>query len=191
MPNVSTIATTRNPDAGEDPSGGRSIATEKNDAPENVLAIDSGTAHLSEKDIRKLKGLHKEIQALTARSNGKHHREDDLVAVDSGATLSLMRSKKWLLKLQTRLRAIVRTATGEKTQTEAHGPLGIATKNREGKHVLLGDIGEAHFLRDLTFSLLSVSQMCDHGCTVTFQPKGAQILTPDNEIIKLNRQRGL
>ena len=55
MPNLNTIATTRNPDAGEDPSGGRRVATEKNDAPENVLAIDSGTAHLSEKDIRKLK----------------------------------------------------------------------------------------------------------------------------------------
>ena len=93
-----------------------------------------------------------------------------IIIIDSGATITLLKKHRWLRELATRLTAIVKTATGDTTKMEAHGPIQIMTRTSEGKHLMLDKIGEGHLLRDVTFSLMSVSQLCNHGCTVVFKP---------------------
>ena len=155
--------------------------------------VNSGVARLTPKDLLKIKGLTKKVVALNRRRIPKNRRLKDAhrIIIDSGATISLLRKHRWLRQLATRLTAIVKTATGEATKTEAHGAIQIMTRNSKGEHMKLKDIGEGHLLRDITFSLMSVSQLCDHGMTVVFKPKEAYMITKDGEKIPFSRERGL
>ena len=145
---------TKNRD-GEKPSGrGRTL----------VEAIRAGVARLTEKDLRALRKLRKKVIALNVRRDKCYRRSGTKgkIAIDSGATITLLRKSKWLQKLCARFKAIVRTASGQGIKTKAHGPIQIMTRDGSGNHVKLSDVGEGHLIRDIMFSLLSVSQLCEH-----------------------------
>ena len=131
------------------------------------------------------------IRSNRALSANLPERAPQGIVVDSGATLTLLKKNKWLGKITNRLNAVVRTATGEKTMTEGHGALEIITQDRGGQLTKLQDIGQGHILRDITFPLLSVSQMNDHGCSVVFKPKEAFMITPGGTQIPFKRDNGL
>ena len=202
---------------GKKPSHGRRGATEKKFAKQRgskrrgsnarmseiMRLIQAGKLHLSAKEMKRLRNLNVELKRLKKNKVLNLHKpslrnrqvqrsgKTDRFVVDSGATITLLRSKKWLRTLLTRLRAIVKTATGESVRTEAHGPLQVWSRNRKGENVRLGSVGEGHLLRDLAFPLLSVSQMCKHGCTVVFKPKDAFMITAEGEIIPFEQEGGL
>jgi len=174
------------------PSRGRPDATKNNVEGERdpnatldqiTRLIQTGKLKVTAEEMKKLRKLRGEIMRVNkaynlhrpskrARQTQRSNKVGRFV-VDSGATITLLRSKSWLKRLLTRVRAIVKTATGESARTRAHGPLQIWSRNRKGESVNLGRIGEGHLLRDLAFPLLSVSQLCKHGCTVVFKPKDA------------------
>ena len=80
-----------------------------------VKAIRAGVARLSSKDIRKLRAMRNKIIALNTRRDKRHRRSGRTgrIAIDSGATITLLKKSKWLRKLATRFTAIVRTAPGK------------------------------------------------------------------------------
>ena len=163
--------------------------------------IRTGKLHVTSEEMKKLRKLRGEIRHVNrvynlhqpARRTRQVQRSNktERFVVDSGATITLLKSKKWLRQLLTRVRAIVKTATGESVKTKAHGPLQVWSRNRKGENVSLGRVGEGHLLRDLAFPLLSVSQLCKHGCTVVFKPKDAYMITADNEVIPFDQEGGL
>ena len=151
----------------------------------------AGGVQLSRKTLSKLRGLREKVVALNARHNYQR-RPGAATIIDSGATVHLVKSKKWLRRLCNRLKAItVRTATGEPTRASLGGPLRIFSQNKEGNLCDLGDIGAGHVLENLTFSLLSVSMLCKRGCTVVFKPKRAYMRTPSGHVIPFSEQDGL
>ena len=158
---------------------------------EMLMAIEKrGELSLTKRDLRRLKRARQEATALSARREDIESL-DDAIAVDSGASVSLMKNGRWLKDLDSQVRATIRTATGEKTQTEAHGPLRIRTRDSKGTTTELKKIGDAHLLHDLTFSLLSVSQLTKCGCTITFNPKEGFLITPDGTKVKFKQRKGL
>ena len=116
------------------------------------------------------------------------------MVVDSGATLTLLRQKdkKWLRRLDARIRAAtVRTATGEATKTRGAGPLCIYAEDKEGVMQRLDSMGNGQVLPGLTFPLLSVSELNDNGCEVFFKPKNAYMITPNGHTIPFTQEDGL
>ena len=109
-----------------------------------VKAIRAGVARLSSKDIRKLRAMRNKIIALNTRRDKRHRRSGRTgrIAIDSGATITLLKKSKWLRRLATRFTAIVRTASGEGIKTQAHGPIQIMTRDGSGRHLKLDNIGE-------------------------------------------------
>ena len=183
-----------------DDSGTRSSgsATEKKDtnAKPHVARDDTNSRpeiRVTPKEVKKLKTLRRQLKALQARTvvRVKGKRKHSRVCIDSGATLTLLRKQKWLRKLARRIMAVVRTATGERTPTEGHGPISIRTTGSDGKSIDLSGIGEGHLLSSLTYSLLSVSQLCSHGLTVIFKPKEAYMITKDGKKIPFEKHNGL
>ena len=142
-------------------SRGRSSATKKKTGSgresnarlsEIMRLIRTGKLHVTSEEMKKLRKLRGEIRhvnrvynlhqpARRARQVQRSNRAERFV-VDSGATITLLRSKKWLRQLLTRVRAIVKTATGESVKTKAHGPLQVWSRNRKGENVSLGRVGE-------------------------------------------------
>ena len=163
--------------------------------------IRTGKLKVTAEEMKKLRKLRGEIERTNRAYNlhrpskrarqAQRSNKVERFVIDSGATITLLRSKSWLKRLLTRVRAVVKTATGESARTRAHGPLQIWSRNRKGESVNLGRIGEGHLLRDLAFPLLSVSQLCKHGCTVVFKPKDAYMITAANEVIPFEQERGL
>jgi hypothetical protein len=129
--------------------------------------------------------------ALNANLNARGTRKHTGICIDSGATITLLKKSRWLQRLLTRLTATVRMATGGESRTKAHGPMKVWTKRRDGVSIALDGVGDGHLMNELTFSLLSVSQLCDHGCTVVFKPKNAFLLTARGEHVPLERDQGL
>ena len=158
-----------------------------------VEAIRAGVALLTEKDLCALRKLRKKVIALNTQRDKfyRSRKSSGRIAIDSGATITLMKKQQWLKRLTARLTAIVRTASGEGIKTQARGPIQIMTKDGRGRHVKLDDIGDGHWLQGILFSLLSVSQLCDHGCTVVFKPKDAYMITKRGVTIPFEREGGL
>ena len=129
--------------------------------------------------------------ALNANLNARGTRKHTGICIDSGATITLLKKSKWLQQMLARLTATVRMATGGESRTKAHGPMKVWTKRRDGASIALDGVGDGHLMNELTFSLLSVSQLCDHGCTVVFKPKNAFLLTARGEHAPLERDQGL
>ena len=111
--------------------------------------------------------------------------------VDSGATLHLIKSTKWLSKILNRHKAMIKDAVGKTHPSGDSGPIQITVKKRNGTYYKLRDIGSGSTLDQLMHNLLSVSQLCDRGYTVIFKPENAEIHTPDRTIIPLCRRGGL
>ena len=111
--------------------------------------------------------------------------------VDSGATLHLIKSTKWLSKVLNRHKAMIKDAVGKAHPSGKSGPLQITVKKRNGTYYKLQDIGTGSTLDQLMHNLLSVSQLCDRGYSVIFKPENAEIHTPDRMIIPLYRRGGL
>ena len=111
--------------------------------------------------------------------------------VDSGATLHLIKSTKWLSKILNRHKAMIKDAVGKAHPSGDSGPIQITVKKRNGTYYKLRDIGSGSTLDQLMHNLLSVSQLCDRGYTVIFKPENAEIHTPDKTIIPLCRRGGL
>ena len=128
---------------------------------------------LSAVDVSKLKrhasrkqyGL--QVRGKSAKESrhgrARGHRRRDRIAIDSGATINLLKSPKWIQSLSSRLQAHVRTANGGTSTTNGHGPMSIWVEGADGKPLKLDTLGGGYLMNDLAFSLLSVSRMCDHG----------------------------
>ena len=189
---------TRNPGTKHEcKPGGRPRATQKNveepTGKELVMAMKAGVARLTPRELHKIRALRRKVIALNTRryTRNRQMRDSRRIIIDSGATITLLKKHRWLRKLATRLTAIVKTATGDTAKTEAHGPIQIMTRNSKGEHMMLDNIGEGHLLRDVTFNLMSVSQLCNHGCTVVFKPREAYMVTKEGEKIPFSKERGL
>ena len=175
--------------------GSRSTATENKAGTLNTprAATDrpvGAPINLSNQDIQELKefaSLSKSTPARPRRNRNRGNR----IAVDSGATVSLIKKKEWLGSLQNRIKAHVTTANGSTSQTSGHGPLRVWVEQDNGCAIELKTIGEGFIMKDLTMNLLSVSQMCENGCTVVFKPHDAYLLTPGKQRVTLERDGGL
>ena len=125
----------------------------------------------------------------TAANNRQHHT--GRICVDSGCSTTVIADIKLLEKLKHDIQTQMKVATGELSTTTGHGKISIMTRNNHGEQQVFTDIGEGFTLKNLVFSLMSVSQMCKHGCSVIFKPKEAYILTPDGGHIPMEMDSGL
>ena len=175
--------------------GRRSIATENKAGTLNTrrAATDrpvGAPINLSNQDIQELKEFASLSKSTPARPR-RNRNHGNRIAVDSGATVSLIKKKEWLGSLQNRIKAHVTTANGSTSQTSGHGPLRVWVEQDNGCAIELKTIGEGFIMKDLTMNLLSVSQMCENGCTVVFKPHDAYLLTPDKQRVNLEHDGGL
>ena len=109
--------------------------------------IRTGKLKVTAEEMKKLRKLRGEIERTNRAYNlhrpskrarqAQRSNKVERFVIDSGATITLLRSKSWLKRLLTRVRAIVKTATGESARTRAHGPLQIWSRNRKGESVNL------------------------------------------------------
>ena len=103
------------------------------------MAMRAGVARLTQREVLKVRALRRKVIALNTRrySRNRRMRDSQRIIIDSGTTITLLKKHRWLRELATRLTAIVKTATGDTTKTEAHGPIQIMTRTSEGKHLML------------------------------------------------------
>ena len=117
--------------------------------------------------------------------------DESRTLIDSGAARHVLRLRSQLAKTMSRLKCHVQTATGQKKTLTEHGPISIFARNAEGKDSLITDVGQGFVFEELLYSLLSVSELCKHGCTVIFKPEHAHIILPDGQNIPLEQEAGL
>jgi len=108
-------------------------------------------------------GSYKRRAKAASRTKGRF-------CVDSGATLHLIKSTKWLSKVLNRHKAMIKDAVGKAHPSGKSGPLQITVKKRNGTYYKLQDVGTGSTLDQLMHNLLSVSQLCDRGYSVIFKP---------------------
>ena len=143
---------------------------------------------ISPEEVTKLQKLKKQLAKLNP-SWRKHHRRH--VIVDSGASRTFLNKQKWLKNIHRRIQLTVRNATGGKSSTTGKGEVNLRTIDSKGNLVDMGKLGSAYLLPNLTYSLLSVSEMNKQGFTVVFAPKEGYILHPDGTKIPLEKKQGL
>ena len=146
------------------------------------------TVLISSEEVTKLQKLKKQLAKLNP-SWRKHHRRH--VIVDSGASRTFLNKQKWLKNIHRRIQLTVRNATGGKSSTTGKGEVNLRTIDSKGNLVDMGKLGSAYLLPNLTYSLLSVSEMNKQGFTVVFAPKEGYILHPDGTKIPLEKKQGL
>ena len=100
------------------------------------------------------------------------------ILVDSRANMTAIADLEFLTDIQNRIELTMRTATGDPNHTTGHGKLKFYTQTTTGEDFTLENIGEGYTLKNLTNSLLSCSQLSDHGFTSVFGPAGDYIMTP-------------
>ena len=162
-----------------------------NETPTELKIKDARSIHLSKRDVTRLSKLRRLVLSANSHLNVGRARNSKRICIDSGATITLLKKQKWLRILLKRIKMFVKTATGVPYQTQGHGPLELIAKDTSGKLVGLGNVGQGFLLDGLTHQLLSVSQMCAHGCTVVFKPKEAFMLTKEGNRIPFTEERGL
>ena len=144
--------------------------------------------------IKKLLRWAKLAAATASGLKGKknaHKARVKKVLVDSGASATVVDQISLLLKIHNRVKLSVKTALGHSTESTGHGALRFFVRNAEGAESEFTNIGEGFKLDNLIYSLLSVSQLCDNGCTVVFKPSGAHIMTGTGEVIPREKESGL
>ena len=157
-------------------------------------AHDRGIVHISPADAERLRKLALSVQKGQRLGRARLTRSKtnpQFLVVDSGATRTLIKRRKWFKKLQARIKMAIYTATGQRTLTRGGGALGVKARLPDGSVVPLDSLGHGHWLPELSHSLLSVSQMCEHGCSVVFKPKEAYLVTPGGDKVLFDRHEGL
>ena len=135
----------------------------------------------------KLLKLKRGIMSLAKKSS---RRRGEFV-IDSGATAHLVKTNKWLGRLLTRHRMIIKDAVGKSHSTSDTHEFKIGVRTLDGGMRELSDFGNVNSIEGLMHNLISVSQMCRHGFSVCFKPTGSEIVTPDGVAIPLTEERGL
>ena len=91
--------------------------------------------------------------------------------------------------------------TGDKTKfcmmTETKSGQVTFGRNTKEKIIGTGEVGknpsscidDAMLVEGLTYNLLSISQLCDKGCKVTFDSQARTIFEPNFEIVKFTEKR--
>ena len=115
--------------------GSRSTATENKAGTLNTprAATDrpvGAPINLSNQDIQELKEFAFLSKSTPARPR-RNRNHGNRIAVDSGATVSLIKKKEWLGSLQNRIKAHVTTANGSTSQTSGHGPLRVLVEAKD------------------------------------------------------------
>lgn len=133
----------------------------------------------------------KQLWKVMKRRAKATSRRKGRFCVDSGASLHLIKSTKWLSKILNRHKAMIKDAVGKARPSGKSGPIQITVKKRDGTYYKLRDVGTGSTLDKLMHNLLSVSQLCDRGYSVVFKTENAEIHTPDRTVIPLHRRGGL
>ena len=133
------------------------------------------------------KKLRKSMLRMSKNTHGRKHE----FVIDSGASTHLVRSNKWLGTLLNRHRIMIRDAVGKTHKSESTGNIRMIVKRKDGTYHRLKNMGVGSSIPDLFHNLISVSTLCDHGFTVIFKPKRAEIRTPDRTVIPLTQRQGL
>ena len=134
--------------------------------------------------VRKLKKLQAHLVAHQKRPGGGF-------VLDSGATTTMVKNKRWLGKLLMRMKVTMRDAAGGSHPTGGSGKLGVRFIANDGSFYNLTNLGNGTLVHGLMYNLLSVSQLCSHGFTVVFKQNGSRIVTPDGVVIPVNYEKGL
>ena len=121
----------------------------------------------------------------------KVHPKSGRICVDSGATVHLVKSNKWLGKLINRHKVRIRDAVGKTHESSSSRALRMTVRLEDGSYHHLPNMGRGTKLDSLFLSLLSVSQLCDQGYSVVFKPDHAELRTPDDVVVPLTRDGGL
>ena len=129
----------------------------------------------------KLVKLKRGIMSLAKKSSRKRGE----FVIDSGATAHLVKTNKWLGRLLTRHKMIIKDAVGKSHSTSDTHEFKIGVRTLDGGMRELSDFGYVNSIEGLMHNLISVSQMCRHGFSVCFKPTGSEIVTPDGVAIPL------
>ena len=147
------------------------------------------TIGLSKQDLTRIRTA--KASKPMSRSKREALQRRGHMVVDSGATITLLTRKRFIRKINKRLRTLVKTATGEPTKTGGLGTIDVRVYSKDGELTAATGLGKAYHSEKLTHSLLSVSQLCANGCTVVFKPKDAYITLPNGKDIGLVKREGL
>ena len=88
--------------------------------------------------------------------------------------MHLIKRNKWLGKLLTRHKVMIRDAVGKRHPADESGTLQMRVKTRDGRYHDLGNMGTGAVMQDLFHNLLSVSELCKQGFTVVFKPENVK-----------------
>ena len=124
------------------------------------------------------------------RKHMKTRRSTSFV-LDSGATTHLVKSSKYIRKLLTRMKIIVKDAVGKSHKASGRGKLRVRMLTEDGKYKAINGLGSATCIQSLMYNLLSVSELTKNECQVIFKSKNSMIISPEGVRIPLEERAGL
>ena len=142
-------------------------------------------------EIKKLKARIRDLQQHNAMAGTPADTADTGFVLDSGASMHILKRKKWLRRILNRHKVIIRDAAGNTHECDETGPLCMRIRTRDGQYHDLPDMGRGTIMRNTFHNLLSVSELCRKGFTVVCKPDSCEIETPDGVLIPLTERKGL
>ena len=147
---------------------------------------------LSSNELSTLKKFRKRALAATSKKiHDRTHGHTDRLCLDSGATHTLLKKDSMVSRILNRVQVHIRDAVGKAHPSTVSGSLNIFVQRSDGSHMKLPSSGTAHVLPSLMHNLLSVSQLCDSGCTIVLKKYGSKIVGPNGDVIPVTEEDGL
>ena len=147
---------------------------------------------LTSAELLALKRFRRRALAATSKKfRFRNHGHSDRLCLDSGATHTLLKRDSMVRRILNRVRVHIKDAVGNSHPSTVSGLLNVFVKRQDGSHMLLPSSGTAHVLPSLMHNLLSVSQLCEHGCTVVLKKQGSKIIGPHGDVIPVAEENGL
>ena len=144
---------------------------------------------LSSNELSTLKKFRKRALAATSKKiHDRTHGHTDRLCLDSGATHTLLKKDSMVSRILNRVQVHIRDAVGKAHPSTVSGSLNIFVQRSDGSHMKLPSSGTAHVLPSLMHNLLSVSQLCDSGCTIVLKKYGSKIVGPNGDVIPVTEE---
>ena len=118
-------------------------------------------------------------------------RRSTSFVLDSGATTHLVKSSKYIRRLLTRMKIIVKDAVGKSHRAAGRGKLRIRVLTEDGTYKAINGMGSATCIQSLMYNLLSVSELTKNGYQIIFKNKNSKIISPEGVRIPVEEKAGL
>ena len=161
--------------------------------PKNVIKKRGKSRNVENESLTPVVNLTKKELSEVRKEVRKHMntRRSTSFVLDSGATTHLVKSSKYVRRLLTRMKIIVKDAVGKSHRADGRGKLRVRMLTEDGKYKVMNGLGSATCIQSLMYNLLSVSELTKNGYQVIFKDKDSKIISPEGVRVPLEEKAGL